>query len=469
MGDIFMSQNEGKIYHYFEQVMKKSITLVQASTYLDIGYRQAKRQWQKYKAFGVSGIVSKKRGTPSNRKISNERKSEIASIISLHYPDFKPTFAKEMLEERHNIFLSKETIRKIMIEHQIWFGNTRKDNPHQRRERRKCFGELVQTDASVHLWFETRGPKCHLYIIIDDATSEIVAAYFEKEETTEGYFKVFELYFNKVGLPVSIYCDKRGVFKVNQQGINNPNPTQFGRAMKELGIKLIFAHSPQAKGRVERAFEMLQDRLIKEMRLENISTIEEANKFLPGFLQKYKLKFAKPSANPFNAHRSLNNVRPLKYILCFKHKRTVSKNLELSFRNEIYQIQIDKSGQNLRRVAIDILETIEGEIYFEYQGKEIKYRKYSEIPYEFPGKESIETSFIMKRNKVSSYDPVNKIQKRESEFSKIVEMRGYLETSETLTKAEKQEIECRLKERKRLSREDNIEILEDKIIKGDSI
>lgn len=455
MGDIFMNVNESKIHQYFEQVKTKSLTLIKASSFLGISYRHVKRLWRDYKTLGLISLISKKRGKPSNRRIPEARRSEIASIISHNYSDFKPGFATEMLEERHGIILSAETTRSIMIEYKIWTPHKGKGKTHQRRERRECEGELVQTDASDHLWFEGRGPRCHLYIIVDDATSKIMAAHFEIEETTEGYYRTFEKYFKKYGLSISIYCDKRGVFKVNQGDENKL--TQFGRAMKELGIKIIFAHSPQAKGRVERKFEILQDRLIREMRLRNISTIEAGNEFLPSYLEKHNLAYGVAPTNPFNAHQALNNNRPLKYILCFKYKRIISKDLEVSYENRIYQIQEDKTKHNLRKMEIDVIETIDGEIRFEHRGEEIKFREYNETPHQI-----LASKIKTDPSKKNKQEVFKKNQKRDEIFSKVVDIRGYLEREELLTEEEKRITELRLAERKRKSREENIEILTDR-------
>lgn len=375
MGDLLMSLDESKTHHYFEQVKSKSITLVAAAKFIRLSYRQAKRLWKKYKALGIEGLISKKRGKPNSRKIPEQDRAKIAGILSRKYPDFKPGLATEKLEELDGIVFSSETIRQIMIEYKIWFPRKGKKAVHPRRERRACIGELLQTDASHHLWFEDRGPKCHLYIIIDDATSEITDGYFELEETTEGYFKLFEPYFQRNGLPASIYSDKRGVFKVNQG--KKRGLTQFGRAMKDLGIEIIYAHSAPAKGRVERAFETLQDRLIREMRLLNISTIEEGNAYIRTYLAKHNLKYSVVPRSPHNVHLPLKIKKPLKYILCSKHKRTVSTNLEVSYRNKIYQIMVDKTTQHLRKMEIDVIETLDGEIRFEHRGENIRFREYN--------------------------------------------------------------------------------------------
>jgi hypothetical protein len=457
VGDILINANVNKIQHYFDQVKIKSITLCLAAEFIGLGYRQTKRLWKKYKKLGINGLISKKKGKPSNRKIPEKRRNDIAAIIAKNYSDFKPGFASEMLKERHNINLSSETVRQIMIEHLIWFPRKGKKAVHQRRERRLCRGELLQTDASDHAWFENRGPKCHLYIIIDDATSEITDGYFELEETTEGYFKLFASYFKRNGIPLSIYSDKRGVFKVNQ-GEKNAL-TQFGRAMKDLGIELICAHSAPAKGRVERAFETLQDRFIREMRLHNISTIEEGNAFIQTYLAKHNLKYGVEPISPHNAHRPLNNNKPLKYILCFKNKRITSKNLEVNYKNKIYQIQEDKTTHHLRKTVIDVIETLDGEILFEHHGKKLKFKEYNSTPFEISRQKMIEDLDLKKTNKVAPKCH----QKRDETFSKIVELRGYFEREELLTDEEKAKINLRLEERKKRAREENKELLNDSI------
>jgi hypothetical protein len=457
MGDIFMSINESKIHHYFEQVRNKYIKLITASEFLQLSYRQTKRLWKEYKISGAKGLVSKKRGSPSNRRISDEKRGEIAEIIASKYRDFKPQFATEMLQERHNIVFSSETIRKIMIEYKIWFPRKRKCKVHQRRLRRLCVGELVLTDASDHLWFEDRGPRCHLYIIIDDATSEITNGYFELEETTRGYFAIFEMYFKEKGLPLSIYSDKRGVFKVNQG--EKKSLTQFGRAMKELGIDIIYAHSPEAKGRVERAFNTLQDRLIREMRLNNISTIEEGNAYFPIYLAKYNPKYSVAPASSHNAHLALKNNKPLKYILCNKYQRKVSKDLEVSFDNKIYQIQVNKRTLHLKKTKIDVIETMDGEIYLEHLGKKVPFRGENNGSLQATQPKIIEISDLT-THASNGREQFYQIQRtrRIGKFSKEVANRGYLDREELLSEEEKRQVETRLAERIKLAREENEEI-----------
>lgn len=374
MGDFLMSKKEVDRAFLLRKHQTGEITLKQVSEDLGLSYPQTKRIWKSFKVKGEKGLISKARGKVSNRKFSQEFESQIVEILRGKYPDFKPTFAKEKLKKNHSINISVESLRNIMIKNGLWQPKKRKNIPvHQRRARRERFGELIQMDGSDHKWFEERGSRCSLLVAVDDATSKLVALRFEKSESLNGYFKLVEDYFSQEGLPVAFYTDKAGVFRVNQ-GDNQHKPTQFKRAMNELNVTLICAHSPQAKGRVERANKTLQDRLVKELRLKGISTIEEANKYLPIFRKEYNKLFGKEAKNASNAHRPLDQKLDLKRILCRKFYRKLSKNLELSFKNSIFQIQDVKWKNRLMSSKVQILELLDGDIIIEKQGVELKYR-----------------------------------------------------------------------------------------------
>jgi transposase InsO family protein len=365
------------------KVQDKQINLIQASQLLGLSYPQTKRIWSRYRTQGRKGLISQKKGKASNRAVPNQKREEIVNMIVKEYQFCKPLFISEKLKEKHNINYSSEFIRQLMIKYHLWVPRRKKQRVHQRRQRRECEGELEQVDASDHLWFENRGPRCHLHMLIDDATSKIMGGHFALEETTEAYFKACLPYFEKVGRPISLYSDKRGTFIVNQG--SKCQETQFSRAMKELDIQMITAHSPQAKGRIERAFGTLQERLVWEMRLRNISTIEEANAFLPSFIDLYNKKFSKRPANPFNAHRPLNHEKPLKYILCTKEERVVSKTLEVSYKNKIYQLQPPEEMKlKLKKSKITVITTLENELVFQYKGHIINYVVYNEMSYTLP-------------------------------------------------------------------------------------
>lgn len=396
-----MSQKEFDRALFLHKVQNKQITLKKASELMHLSYPQTKRLWANYKKDGKRGLISKKRGRRSNRAVPEKERKAIAKIISGNYLDCKPLYISEKLEQYHNIKYSSEFIRQLMIEYKLWYPNRSKIQTHQRRQRRESEGELIQVDASDHDWFEGRAPKCHLHILIDDATSKIVGGYFDEEETTKGYYKAFLPFLEKNGRPVSIYNDKRGTFVINQG--KKKGETQFSRAMKELGIKIIIAHSPQAKGRIERAFGTLQERLVWEMRINRIQTMEEANKFLPKFIEEYNNKFSKTPSNPFNAYRPLNQNMQLKYILCRKEKRTVSKNLEIQYGNKIYQL-LEVENLKLKGAKITVITTLEGDIAIEHEGIQLKYTCYSEQPYKKPDV-VIDELVKNRKNKPSSNHP----------------------------------------------------------------
>jgi transposase len=281
--DIFMNSKEIERYETFQRFERSEITLRQAATYLNLSYRQIKRLWKKFKDEGKKGLISNRRGKTSPRAYPHHLKLKVLEVIRAKYSDFGPTLISEKLLERETWKLSKETIRAWMLENGLWVAKQeRKKQIYQRRERRAAEGELLQGDGSHHDWFENRAPRCTLLVIIDDATNKITAR-FEKGETTSGYLTLMKEYIEKHGVPEALYTDRYGVFKVNQGESERGGLTQFGRAMQELGVELIYARTPQAKGRVERANGVLQDRLVKELRLQNISTIEEQMPFFRHF------------------------------------------------------------------------------------------------------------------------------------------------------------------------------------------
>lgn len=378
-----MSQKEVDRALVLDKVRAKQINLKQAAREMTLSYPQTKRLWACYKKAGPKGLVSRKRGAKSNRRVSAEKRKSIVKVIFEQYQDCNPLFISEKLEQYHGIKYSSEFIRQLMIEHHLWFPKRNKAKAHPRRLRRASEGELLQGDASDHDWFEGRGPRCHLHLFVDDATSAICSGWFDLEETTKGYYQTLKPILEQRGRPVSIYTDKRGTFVVNQG--NKRGETQFARAMKELGIQIIIAHSPQAKGRIERAFGTLQERLVWEMRIAGICTIEEANSYLPKFFEEYNRKYAKQPSNPTDAYRPLNQGSQLKYILSTKEERKVSKNLEVQYKNEIYQLSSPPTLQlSLKNSTVSAITTLDGELIFEYQGHLLKHTRYSELEYRKP-------------------------------------------------------------------------------------
>ena len=378
MKEILMTTEEAKRLRLLENHADGMIPLTQVSNFLNISYRQTKRIWSNFKEKGSTALTSKKRGN-QNRTLDPHIENTILSIIKEYYHDYGPTLITEKLEEKHQIKVSKETIRKIMIKNGLrQVEQQKKIKIYQRRKRRSCFGELVQLDGSPHAWFEERGPYCTLLLAVDDATGRLAAARFELEETTEGYFRLLDNYLHLYGKPICLYTDKYSSFRVNN-GEDRSKPTQFSRAMKELDIKMIAANSPQAKGRIEKANGTLQDRLVKELREEGISTMEEANLFLPNYFKKYNKRFGKTPASPFNAHRPLEHNQDLGQILCSKEARKISKNLEVRYRNKVYQIQAPNRINRLRGAGIQVIEKMDGKVLLEYKGELLDFILYEEF------------------------------------------------------------------------------------------
>lgn len=289
---VTMSHKELHRLQIIQESINRHITQEQAAARIGISIRQVKRLVQRYRNEGPSGLVSHRRGKRPNNSFSTEFRATVISLLKGRYADFGPTFACEKLREIHGLSLSVETLRKWMIEEGLWRERRRKiARIYQRRMRRPSYGELIQIDGSPHDWFENRGPRCTLIVFIDDATSALMALRFVPAETTRAYMETLRGYLNDHGVPLALYSDRHSIFRVN-----NPERegelTQFTRAIKTLGIEPIHANSPQAKGRVERANQTLQDRLVKEMRLQNISDIETANAWLPTFIEAYNNRFA---------------------------------------------------------------------------------------------------------------------------------------------------------------------------------
>lgn len=375
-----MNQKEISRLEVIKRIMERKLRQTEASEKLEISYRQTKRLVRAYKTFGESGLLSKKRGHSSNRKFSEQIKQETKSLICENYIDFGPKFASEKLEEKHNIRISRETLRKWMIEWDIWkTKRRRKIQIHQQRRRRSCFGELVQIDGSPHAWFEDRGKPCCLIVFIDDATSKIVSLQFFPVENTRAYFESCKQHIKKHGRPMFYYSDKHSIFRVNhKEALSGTGETQFGRAMRELGIQVINANSPQAKGRVERHNRTLQDRLVKELRLRNISDIATANRFLETFTDEYNKKFGKMPANNVDMHRKDVSNEDLDSILVEKHLRKLSKNLEINFEGKIYQIILEKGqiGYGLRHAQVTLYRDANSEIKIWYRNRFLSFKEF---------------------------------------------------------------------------------------------
>ncbi|ERM60764.1 Mobile element protein [Vibrio cyclitrophicus FF75] len=260
--------------------------------------------------YGASGLAHRARGKPSNHRYSSGYRNSVLSLVRENYSDFSPTLAQEKLSELHNLPISNETLRQWMIADGLWLPHSqRKPRVYQPRYRRDCLGELIQIGGSHHDWFEGRCDKCCLLVFIDDATGRLMNLRFSETESAFDYMMTTHEYLNEHGKPIAFYSDKHSIFRVNQEKHKQVGQTQYGRVLKKLAIELICAKSSQAKGRVERANLTLQDRLVKEMRLQSIDTIEQANAWLPYFIDDFIHRFAKPAQYLKNMHRQVRESK----------------------------------------------------------------------------------------------------------------------------------------------------------------
>jgi uncharacterized protein (DUF1330 family)/transposase len=376
---IRMSKKELYKSELIAQVINKKITQVKASEELGISLRQTKRLCKKYKEEGPEGLAHKNRGRCSEKKMSPSICSEILELIKSHYIDFGPQLIQEQLETRHALVVSREWIRLLMINEGLWEVKKRKKlEYHQRRNRRSREGELIQIDGSPHAWFEDRASRCCLLNMVDDATGKIMEMRFVEEECLEGYFEGIKRYIRRHGRPIAIYSDRHTIFK-SPVSEDKGNLTQFGRAMKELEIELIYANSPQAKGRVERVHGTLQDRLIKLMRLENVSSIKEGNEFLEKFREEYNQQFGRKPLSKENAHRNASELN-LEMILCKKEKRKVTNSLEVHYKQKTYRLIALGNARRIKGKAVEVIES-KDRVIIEFEGNEYDYTIFEDQPY----------------------------------------------------------------------------------------
>ena len=378
-----MSKIERQRLEVLKRLTAGKITQQMAAAELDLSTRQLRRLQRGYAAAGAKALLSKRRGQPSNHQLPAKLKRLAVDLIGSRYPDFGPTLAHEKLLEVHGVKLGLETVRQLMISNGLWRSRKhRRGSPvHQLRARRARFGELVQIDGSPHDWFEGRAPRCTLIVFIDDATGRLQQLRLVPAETTFAYFGALHDYILAFGKPLALYSDKFGVFRVNQPYLSpSAGQTQFGRAMNELSIELICANSPQAKGRVERANQTLQDRLVKELRLRGISDMATANAFLPDFAATYNRKFAVAAQSDVDAHRPLPVSERLAEILVLQSVRTLSKNLTIQYERDLYQISADTASYHLRHQRVIVRENAAREVTITLNGKHLAYRIYHRAP-----------------------------------------------------------------------------------------
>jgi hypothetical protein len=375
-----MSEQELSRLEIIQRVKKKILKQREAAELLSLTLRQVKRLCQGYETGGAAALVSKRRGQPSNNRLPEKTIKKAGRLLHRRYHDFGPTLAHEKLSIE-GVKLSVEAVRQLMISEGLWqVRRARRPVIHQLRERRARVGELIQIDGSPHDWFEGRAAKCTLLVFVDDATSRLMHLQLVTAESTFSYFAAVRAYLTAFGKPLAFYSDKLSVFRVTlPNALSGTGLTQFGRALKELEIELICAHSPQAKGRVERANQTLQDRLTKELRLKRISSMASANAYLPEFIAQYNTRFAVEPRSAATAHRPLQPSEALDRVLVLCERRTLSKNLTLSYNNTIYQIKTKRPGYTMRAAHVQVRETADGVITIEYKGRPLEYTVYREL------------------------------------------------------------------------------------------
>ena len=361
------------------EVSEKRLRQREGAERLGIGVRQVKRLVRRYRELGVAGLASGRRGRRSNNAIGDGVRRRVMDLVGERYADFGPTFACEKLVEDHGHRLSAETLRQWMIAEGLWRSRARRAvRVHQGRPRRECLGDLVQIDGSPHDWFEGRAPRCTLIVYIDDATSRLLATRFCAGETTGAYMAATRAHLAAHGRPVAYYSDRHGVFRVNRKD-REDELTQFTRALKTLDIEAIHAHSPQAKGRVERANLTLQDRLVKEMRLRGICDMEAGNAYLAEFMADFNRRFAVAPRNPMDAHREvLHDASELDLILCEHQVRKLTKNLTIRFECREYQVVGRGRGHRLRGAAVTVCKAFDGSVTVLRGGSELPVRLLAE-------------------------------------------------------------------------------------------
>lgn len=372
-----MTEKSLAVYDMLIKVENEGLSQMKASELLGISDRHFRRLLKAYREQGAAALASKKAGKPSNNRIKPAIRAKVVELLKTRYVDCGPTFAYYKLKTVEGITLSKETTRKIMVEEGLWESKKRKRiKLYQKRTRRSSKGELVQVDGSPHAWLEDRGPKCCLLASIDDATSDLQHLKFVPSETTRDYLLFFKEEMTKHGKPLAYYTDRLNVFRINhyKESYRGKGLTQVGRALKELGVELICANSPQAKGRIERVFKTLQDRLTKELRLREISTLEEANRYLEEYRKEHNALFSVEALEKSPAYREVK-LEDLEKALCFKEERTLTKNLELSYEGRILQIETEERGYRLQRAKVLVIEDLHGNLKIEYEGKELPYKE----------------------------------------------------------------------------------------------
>lgn len=379
--DIVMAtQEELKALHLIRKAIDKIITQKEAAEVIGLSERQVRRKAKRIREEGDKGIIHRSRSKSSNRAKPRRVKDKVLALFKQKYPDFGPTLAAEKLFEKDKIKVNDETLRLWLIKNDIPYKKRKKQPHRQWRERKHHCGQMIQMDGSHHAWLEGRGPECVFMGYIDDATGKPSGRFYEYEGTIPA-MDSFKHYIKKRGIPLSLYLDKHATYKSTgkpslEDELNNLKPlSQFERALKELGVEVIHANSPQAKGRVERLFKTFQDRLIKELRLEKVKTIDRANKALERFLPKYAQKFAVKARHSGDLHRALPKGTDLNRVLCIKTERALRNDFTVAHGTKLYQIL-----DNKRAKKVNVEEYTDGSMAMYHKNSPLKFKEITQRP-----------------------------------------------------------------------------------------
>lgn len=375
-----MSEKEVNRIELIVKLTEKKISRSEICALLNLSYRQVSNLLRSYREKGFLGLVNGNRGRESNRKYPEAFQLKVINIVRDKYYDFGPTFAREKLNEEDGIRVSRETLRKWMIDAGLWLvrKKRKKQKPREWRKRKENFGQMIQLDGSEEFWFESRGPKCVLMSYIDDATNLLFARFYESESTYSAMDSL-KNYIQEYGIPSSIYFDRHSVYKTTRNAnldeqLKGDSPlTQFGRVMELLKIKRIYAYSPQAKGRIENKFKTLQDRLIKELRLANVDNMHDGNKFLESYLIKFNERFSFPAVSLKNYHKKVPTDLDLDWIFSIEETRVIARDHTVRWQNRLFLIR--EKNQYLKGKIVTIKENLMGVVRIIFGQHELDYKE----------------------------------------------------------------------------------------------
>jgi len=381
-----MSTKERRRLVVFGQVKAGQLTVASAGRVLGLSERQARRVWKRYKSDGDAGLIHRLRGQSGNRRIDPHKRDRAIELYRSHYDDFGPTLASEYLSDRHDLTVDDQTLRRWLMAAGLWQRRRRSKPKRHRRPRKACFGELVQFDGSPHAWFEGRAASCCLMVMVDDATGLTVARFFESE-TTVAAMTIFQVWAVQHGLPQAVYPDRHSIHRRNDKQADEIEartgkrpPTQFGRAMEDLGVKLIWADSPQAKGRVERKNGTLQDRLVKALRIEQISDIAAANRYLEHtFLPSFNQRFSVTPAQTTDLH-TVCSKEVLTTALCVQETRMVGQDQCISWQGQVLQLLPGAKVPSLAGKRVTAQRSLNGQIQVLWRQQVVKHMPLAQRP-----------------------------------------------------------------------------------------